>query len=169
MLTMYAGSEDQGNSSVSPSTQQSLLVEAVTAKPGHHPEVSKITTTMSLSEDSCDNTQQRPDPYYQKAKEPPKSVDAHTAHFRKFDTIMRSGVSVQELRSRFLLHFDSTGALKEPKETAAATILQPGPLPRSQMSPRDEALQKLGLLQGNPSVPNLSSPLMSMTSHQAQI
>ncbi|KAJ6668109.1 hypothetical protein lerEdw1_015486, partial [Lerista edwardsae] len=164
------GSEDRSNSSIIPSPQQSQSAEAVTAKPGHHPEASKTETTTSLSEESGGGTQHRPDAYYPKAKGHPQSVDARTAHFRKFDTIMRSGVSVQELRSRFLLHFDSSTALKEPKEAAAAaTIWQPGPLPGGQTSPRDEALQKLGLLQGNSSVPNRGSPPVSTTSHQNHI
>lgn len=167
---MCAGSEDRGYSSINPSPQQSQSAEAATAKPGHHPEASKIKTTTSLPEESGGSAQHRPDLYYPKAKGPPQSVDAPTAHFRKFDTIMRSGVSVQELRSRFLLQFDSSAALKEPKEAAAAaTIWQPGPLPVGQTSPRDEALQKLGLLQGNSSVPSRGSPPVSRRSHQNHI
>lgn len=162
------GSEDQSNSNISPNNQKRLLMEAVAAKPGHQPEVSKIKTTTSLSDRSSGSAQQTPATDYQKAKGPSKSVDASMTHFRKFDTIMRSGVSVQELRSRFLLNTDSSAALKESKEVAAATIWQPGLLPGGQMSPRDEALQKLGLLQGNSSLPNMSSALMTMTSHQVQ-
>ncbi|XP_053143696.1 uncharacterized protein LOC128341517 [Hemicordylus capensis] len=156
------GAEDQCNISVGSSTQQSGFAEAATAKPGPGPMVSKVK--MTLSEES--GSQCRPDSFCPKAKGPARLGDSHPAHFRKFDTIMRSGVNVQELRSRFLLHLESPAAVKGPMEAAAAAFREPTLLPAGQKSPRDEALQKLGLLQRNASFPNTSRHLMPMATQQ---
>lgn len=141
--------------------QQSTSKDAAPAKP-----VSKKKMIKSLSEESIDISPRRPDPHYPKAKRSPLLGSSHSPHFRKFDTIMRSGVNVQELRSHFLLRLDSSAEVKEPTEASARTIKQPGLLSGGQKSPRDEALRKLGLLQRNVSFPNTKCPPPVIVSSQ---
>ncbi|KAL8212825.1 UNVERIFIED_CONTAM: hypothetical protein K2H54_058951 [Gekko kuhli] len=148
------GVEDQHDNSVSANMQQSTSREAAPSKP-----VSKMKMIKSLSEESIDTgLRRRPDPHCPKAKRSPMLGSSHSPHFRKFDTIMRSGVNVQELRSRFLRSLDSSAEVKEPTEAAARTIKQSMLLAGGQKSPRDEALKKLGLLQRNASFPNAKGP-----------
>ncbi|XP_032997771.1 uncharacterized protein LOC117042332 [Lacerta agilis] len=165
------GAEDQCKDSVDSRMQQSTPVEAASAKPGSpRPAHSKIKMTKSLSEESADITRRRgrPNPSSPRARGPHRLAESHPAYFRKFDTIMRSGVNVQELRSRFLHHLDISTAVREPTEAAAGTDKQPLPLPGGQRSPRDEALKKLGLFQRISSVPNMKSPLVPTVGQHAQ-
>ncbi|CAI5767669.1 Hypothetical predicted protein [Podarcis lilfordi] len=165
------GAEDQCKDSVDSRMLQSTSVEAASAKPSSpRPALSKIKMTKSLSEESAGITprRSRPNPSSPKSKGPHRLAESHPAYFRKFDTIMRSGVNVQELRSRFLHHLDSSTAVRGPTEDAVGTDKHPLPLPGGQRSPRDEALQKLGLFQRISSVPNMKSPLVPMVGQQAQ-
>lgn len=153
ILVICAGDEDQVHS-VDSSTKQRACMEVNATMPGPQPAVSKVKTIKSLSEESVDNTlKSKPSLCSPKDKGPPRSADSHC---RNFDTITRSGVNVQELRSRFLDRLDSSTTTKEPR--GAATVKQPGLLTGGPRSPRDEALQKLGLLQRNWSFPNINSP-----------
>nr|XP_028575505.1 uncharacterized protein LOC114591924 isoform X1 [Podarcis muralis]XP_028575506.1 uncharacterized protein LOC114591924 isoform X1 [Podarcis muralis] len=165
------GAEDQCKDSVDSRMLQSTSVEAALAKPSSpRPALSKIKMTKSLLEESADITlrRNRPNPSSPKARGPHRLAESHPAYFRKFDTIMRSGVNVQELRSRFLHHLDSSTAVRGPTEDAAGTDKQPLPFPGGQRSPRDEALQKLGLFQRISSVPNMKSPLGPTVGQHAQ-
>ncbi|XP_054831328.1 uncharacterized protein LOC129326993 [Eublepharis macularius] len=157
---------DPPNSNVGANIQQSTSREASTTKP-----VSKMNMIKSFSEESIDIGLRRgSDPHYPKAKRSPALGSSYPTHFRKFDTIMRSGVNVQELRSRFLHHLDSSADVREPTEAAAArTIKQSGPLSRDQKSPRDEALRKLGLLRINASSPNANSPPVIVPGQHSQM
>ncbi|OCT85878.1 uncharacterized protein LOC108714685 isoform X2 [Xenopus laevis] len=74
-----------------------------------------------------------------------KSTSSHPSHLRKFDTIMRSGVNVQELRARFISEQEPSPMGDHTKSSGAAGAKQP-PVPWNPKSPRQEALQKLGLL-----------------------
>ncbi|XP_068107619.1 uncharacterized protein [Hyperolius riggenbachi] len=74
-----------------------------------------------------------------------RSTSSHPSHLRKFDTIMRSGVNVQELRARFIRQQSST-SLEDSSKDLSTPTKHVSPVPRNQMSPRQEALQKLGLL-----------------------
>ncbi|XP_077181010.1 uncharacterized protein LOC143831682 [Paroedura picta] len=149
------GAEIQHNQT---SKQQSISKEAVPSKP-----VSKMKMIKALSEESFDiGLRRRP--------EPPALGSSHSSHFKKFDTIMKSGVNVQELRSRFLLHLDSSAEVKESPEAAARTMKRDGLLSGGQKSPRDEALRKLGLLQRNASFPTAKGlPLMIVSGQHDQM
>lgn len=154
------GVEDQHNSNVDANMQQSTSREAAPFKSG-----SRVKMIKSLSEDSVGiGLRRRSDPNCPKMS--PTLGSSHSPHFRKFDTIMRSGVNVQELRSRFLLRFDSSAEVKKPTEAAARIIKQSGLLSEGQKSPRDEALRKLGLLQRTASLPNTKKPSPVITSGQ---
>ncbi|XP_061474848.1 uncharacterized protein LOC133380811 [Rhineura floridana] len=164
------GAENQCKNNDDSRTQQNTSVEAAPTKPGPCSAFSKIKMIKSLSEESGDIALKgRPDPHCPKAKGPHRLADSHPTHFRKYDTIMRSGVNVQELRSRFLLQLDSSATIREATEDVARTNKQPLPLPRGQQSPRDEALQKLGLLQRTSSSPNMNSPLVPIADQHTQI
>ncbi|XP_053234487.1 uncharacterized protein LOC128408572 [Podarcis raffonei] len=163
------GAEDQCKDSVDSRVLQSTSVEAASAKPSSpRPALSKIKMTKSFSEESADITLRRSRPNPSPPRGPRRLAESHPAYFRKFDTIMRSGVNVQELRSRFLHHRDISTAVRGPTEGAVGTDKQPLPLPGGQRSPRDEALQKLGLFQRISSVPNMKSPLVPMVGQHAQ-
>ncbi|KAM5126722.1 uncharacterized protein ACMZJ9_021174 [Mantella aurantiaca] len=122
---------------------------------GHHMP-SKMKIVKSYSEDSpgfsitvSPNTGQR-------------STSSHPSHLRKFDTIMRSGVNVQELRARFNLQPDNSSLEDSSKETSLSSrhLTQAA---RSHVSPRLEALQKLGLLKVKQ---NNRSPARNSAEHQ---
>lgn len=76
-----------------------------------------------------------------------RSSSHQPAHVRKFDTILRSGVSVQELRAQVLARFSGTC-------TDESSNLREGPRSPTSLfpegsdfnSPRVDALQKLGFL-----------------------
>ncbi|XP_075039642.1 uncharacterized protein LOC142099729 [Mixophyes fleayi] len=84
-----------------------------------------------------------------------RSTSSHPNHLRKFDTIMRSGVNVQELRARFIRQqADST--FEDPSkgaELSAATKQLPQ-ASHNQKSARQEALQKLGFIKNDQSNSN---------------
>ncbi|XP_053544930.1 uncharacterized protein LOC128635842 [Bombina bombina] len=90
----------------------------------------------------------------------PRLASSHPSHLRKFDTIMRSGVNVKELRARFIQHQNNSSFDENPKGSElSVTSKQQPQVSRNLMSPRQEALQKLGLLnkkQSNPVVKNVS-------------
>ncbi|OCT83401.1 uncharacterized protein LOC108715893 [Xenopus laevis] len=89
-----------------------------------------------------------------------KSTSSHPSHLRKFDTIMRSGVNVQELRARFIGQQEPSPTGDPTKVSGAAGTKQP-PISWNPKSPRQEALQKLGLLkrkQSNSNAYNLPEP-----------
>ncbi|XP_018431612.1 PREDICTED: uncharacterized protein LOC108804395 [Nanorana parkeri] len=79
-----------------------------------------------------------------------RSTSSHPCHLRKFDTIMRSGVNVQELRARFVRQPGNSSLEETFKETSLSSKLLPQAA-RSHVSARQEALQKLGLLKVNQS------------------
>ncbi|XP_056380736.1 uncharacterized protein LOC130275990 isoform X2 [Hyla sarda] len=81
-----------------------------------------------------------------------KSTGSHPNHLRKFDTIMRSGVNVQELRARFIRQQGNASFEEASKVTELSSSSKQLPqVTHNRMSPRQEALQKLGLLQINQS------------------
>ncbi|XP_040214831.1 uncharacterized protein LOC120945051 [Rana temporaria] len=82
-----------------------------------------------------------------------RSTSSHPSHLRKFDTIMRSGVNVQELRARFVRQPGSSMFEESSKETSMSSKQLPQAA-RNPVSPRQEALQKLGLLKLNQSHSN---------------
>ncbi|XP_063147512.1 uncharacterized protein LOC134489031 [Candoia aspera] len=145
------GSQDPCQHSVICSMQQpSKFEEAAPLKPGPCPAVSKSKMTKSLSEESDEVTSRRwSDLCCPQAKLPPRSANSHPTRFKKFDTILKSGVNVQELRSRFLLHLDISAPVKEPAKDTVRLIKPAGLSSNAQRSTRDEALQKLGFLQKN--------------------
>ncbi|KAH0630322.1 hypothetical protein JD844_013249 [Phrynosoma platyrhinos] len=137
------GSKDQTKSTVDSRMQESTSLEVVPAKPvSPHPATFTIKTTGSLPEESGDITlRSKPDANCPKGIGPHRPTDSPAVHLRKFDTIMRSGVNVQELRSRFLLHHDSsTNADRETTEDIAGTIKQLGPLLGDQKTAKDGGL-----------------------------
>ncbi|KAM8931184.1 uncharacterized protein RCH25_007115 [Pelodytes ibericus] len=92
-----------------------------------------------------------------------RSAGSHPSHLRKFDTIMKSGVNVQELRARFIrqqANPSSEDHTKGPELSGASK--EAIPVTRNPMSARQEALQKLGLLQRNP-----HSSIETQNSHDA--
>lgn len=142
MSIVCTGSRDQCQHNVICSMQQqSKLEEDAPLKPGPRPAVSKSKMIKSHSEESAEITLRRSDLYRPQAKCPPRSANSHPTHLKKFDTILKSGVNVQELRSRFLHHLDSSAPAKPPAKDAVRL------LSNAQRSTRDEALQKLGFLQ----------------------
>ncbi|XP_069499375.1 uncharacterized protein [Ambystoma mexicanum] len=87
-----------------------------------------------------------------------KLIKWHPSYLRKFDTIMRSGVNVQELRARFVSQHGSP-ALEEdakgtdpPSSSKTVLLFQGG-----HTSPREKALQKLGLLKRNQTIRSATS------------
>lgn len=76
-----------------------------------------------------------------------RSTGSHPSHMRKFDTIMKSGVNVQELRAIFIGQQANSSADDHSKgpEPTGATKIQILTESNSK-SVRLEALQKLGLL-----------------------
>nr|XP_020651096.1 uncharacterized protein LOC110079944 isoform X1 [Pogona vitticeps]XP_020651097.1 uncharacterized protein LOC110079944 isoform X1 [Pogona vitticeps]XP_020651099.1 uncharacterized protein LOC110079944 isoform X1 [Pogona vitticeps]XP_020651100.1 uncharacterized protein LOC110079944 isoform X1 [Pogona vitticeps] len=165
------GSEDQSKSSLDPSMQRPTSLEAAPATPVPSSAASRSKTIRSLSQDVGDSSlRSRSNSDDIKPGESYRSRNSHPIRLRKFDTIVRSGVNVQELRSRFLLHLDSSASVeREPREGGARTMNQLGPLTGIQKTPKNEALQKLGLLQRNSSAPNMKIPLVPMTGQQDQI
>ncbi|XP_075687822.1 uncharacterized protein LOC142656796 [Rhinoderma darwinii] len=92
-----------------------------------------------------------------------KLTSSHPSHLRKFDTIMRSGVNVQELRARFIRQQGNSSFEDASKGTELSLASKPLPQgTRNQMSPRQEALQKLGLLNMIPSNTNPPEELHGM-------
>ncbi|KAM9324403.1 uncharacterized protein PAF06_000439 [Gastrophryne carolinensis] len=77
-----------------------------------------------------------------------KTTSSHPSHLRKFDTIMRSGVNVQELRARFL-HQQGNAPLDDSSTDLSSSSKHIAQASRNPKSPRQEALQKLGLLKRN--------------------
>ncbi|XP_069592484.1 uncharacterized protein [Ranitomeya imitator] len=89
-----------------------------------------------------------------------KTTSSHPSHLRKFDTIMRSGVNVQELRARFIHQQANPSVEDTSKETELSSDSKELPQATSnQMSTRQEALQKLGLLKMNQSSTNTPKEL----------
>ncbi|KAJ1111121.1 hypothetical protein NDU88_008459 [Pleurodeles waltl] len=80
-----------------------------------------------------------------------KLVNLHPGYLRKFDTIMRSGVNVQELRARFVTQHATASSLEEEAKTSepSSPSKQALAFPGVHTSPREKALQKLGLLKRN--------------------
>ncbi|XP_060617008.2 uncharacterized protein [Anolis sagrei] len=147
------GPEDQVEHAVDSRIQESMPLEAAPAKPvSPHPDVSATKTIKPPSED-CGDITLRIRSNCPKIMGPHRLADPHPVNLRKFDTIMRSGVNVQELRSRFLLQLDgSAGADRETTDIS-----------------KDGGLQKLNILQRNKSVPTTKSPQESSTCQQTQI
>ncbi|KAL7986253.1 hypothetical protein Chor_011419 [Crotalus horridus] len=136
------GSRDQCQHNVICSMQQqSKFVEDTPLKPGRCPAVSKSKMIKSHSEESDEITRRRSDLHCPRAKLPPRSANSHPTHLKKFDTILKSGVNVQELRSHFLHHLDNSAPAKKPAKDAVRLWSN------AQRSTRDEAMQKLGFLQ----------------------
>ncbi|XP_070594144.1 uncharacterized protein [Erythrolamprus reginae] len=137
------GSQDPCQHRVLCSLQpQSQFEEDAPVKKDPFPAVAKSKMIKSLSEESEEVTLRRwSDLYCPRAKPPPRPANSYPTHFKKFDTILKSGVNVQELRSRFLRHLDTSAPAQKPvKDTLRL-------LSSSQRSMRDEAMQKLGFLQ----------------------
>ncbi|XP_048347568.1 uncharacterized protein LOC125429974 [Sphaerodactylus townsendi] len=152
------GAEDQYNSSVCDHMQESTSRKAAPSQP-----VSKAKMIKSFSEASIDlGLRRRPDPHCPEAKRSPAPISP----LRKFDTILKSGVNVQELRSHFLLQLDSSAEVKDARKAAVRTIKQSQLFSGQQKSPRDEALRKLGLLQRNASFPHANGPPPAILSSQ---
>lgn len=122
--------------------QQSKFEEDAPVKNGPCPAAAKSKMIKSRSEESDDVTLRRwSDPYHSQAKLPARSANSHPAHSKKFDTILKSGVNVQELRLRFLHHLDNSAPAKQPANDTVRLLTD------AQRSTRDEAMQKLGFLQ----------------------
>ncbi|XP_058026589.1 uncharacterized protein LOC131191943 [Ahaetulla prasina] len=135
------GSQDQHHVICS-MQQQSKFEEDAPVKNGPRPAVAKSKMIKSRSEESDEVTLRRwSDFYLPRAKLPPKSANSHPTHSKKFDTILKSGVNVQELRLRFLHHLDNSAPAKQPAKDTVRL------LSNAQRSTRDEAMQKLGFLQ----------------------
>ncbi|XP_073425716.1 uncharacterized protein [Dendrobates tinctorius] len=113
-------------------------------KSEHEPTPSKMKIIKSLSEDGPGlSITVTPDTGQ-------KTTSSHPSHLRKFDTIMRSGVNVQELRARFIHQQANPSFEDSSKETELSSDSKEVPQATcNQMSPRQEALQKLGLLKIN--------------------
>ncbi|XP_053325904.1 uncharacterized protein LOC128500685 [Spea bombifrons] len=97
-----------------------------------------------------------------------RSAGSHPSHLRKFDTIMKSGVNVQELRARFIrqqVNFSPEDHSKG-TELSGASKQQPQAA-LNPISARQEALQKLGLLNRNQSTPNATRN-SSETRHETE-
>ncbi|KAG9483486.1 hypothetical protein GDO78_009416 [Eleutherodactylus coqui] len=124
------------------------------SKAEHEPRSTKMKMIKSFSEDSPGlSITVTPD-------KGQKSTNSHPNHLRKFDTIMRSGVNVQQLRARFIRQQGSSSfedAFKETELSSASK--EPPQVIRNLMSPREEALQKLGLLKINQSNRNTPQEL----------
>ncbi|XP_067855190.1 proline and serine-rich protein 2-like [Heptranchias perlo] len=77
----------------------------------------------------------------------PRTLTLLPAHAKKFDTILRSGVSVQELRAQVLARLSGSG--QRPSSQVAGLAAQPNSLRLlggpEQKAARQEALQRLGL------------------------
>ncbi|XP_075430549.1 uncharacterized protein LOC142468191 isoform X2 [Ascaphus truei] len=113
----------------------------VVDKTEHESSSSKMKITKCFSED-CPGRTSTVTP-----EVTPRSASTHPSHLRKFDTIMRSGVNVQELRARFIHHQDHSFFEDPSKESElSGASKQLPPISHNQKSPRQEALQKLGLL-----------------------
>ncbi|XP_069822905.1 uncharacterized protein [Dendropsophus ebraccatus] len=125
---------------------QKGLTESVNQsdKTEHDPSPSKMKIVKSFSEDGPGlSITVSPDTGH-------KSTSSHPSHLRKFDTIMRSGVNVQELRARFIRQQGNSSFEDASKGTELSSASKQLPhLTHNRMSPRQEALQKLGLLQIN--------------------
>lgn len=143
MSIACTGSQDQCQHHVIHSMQQqSKFEEGAPVKNDPCPAVAKSKMIKSRSEESDEVTLRRwSDLYRPPAKLPPRSANSHPTHLKKFDTILKSGVNVQELRSRFLHHLDSSAPAKQPAKDTVKL------LSNVQRSTRDEAMQKLGFLQ----------------------
>lgn len=143
MSIACTGSQDQYQHHVICSMQQqSKFEEDVPVKNGPCPAVAKSKMIKSHSEESDEVTLRRwSDLYHPRAKLPPRSANSQPTHFKKFDTIVKSGVNVQELRARFLHHLDTSAPAKQPAKDTVRL------LSNAQRSTRDEAMQKLGFLQ----------------------
>ncbi|ETE69872.1 hypothetical protein L345_04317, partial [Ophiophagus hannah] len=158
MSIACTGSQDQCQHHVICSMQQqSKFGEDAPLKHVPCPAVTKSKVIRSRSEESDEITLRRwpdlseesdevtltrwSDLYRPRAKFPPRSANSHPTHVKKFDTILKSGVNVQELRSRFLHHHDSSAPVKQPAKDSLRLLSS------AQRSMRDEALQKLGFLQ----------------------
>nr|XP_008103667.1 PREDICTED: uncharacterized protein LOC100563267 [Anolis carolinensis] len=147
------GSEDQAEHAVDSRIQESMPLEAAPAKSvSPHPAVFATKMIKSSSEE-CSDITLRIKSNCPKIMGPHRLADPHSVNLRKFDTIMRSGVNVQELRSRFLLQLG--GSTTVDRETTEL--------------PKDGGLQKLNNLQRNKSVPTVKSPQMSIACQQTQI
>ncbi|XP_026573718.1 uncharacterized protein LOC113447634 [Pseudonaja textilis] len=137
------GSQDQCQHHVICSMpQQSKFGEDAPWKPAACPAVTKSKMIKSHSVE-CDEIALRrwSDLYHPPVKFPPRLANSHPTHLKKFDTILKSGVNVQELRSRFLHHHDSSAPVKQPAKDSVRRLSS------AQRSMRDEALHKLGFLQ----------------------
>ncbi|KAM4651242.1 uncharacterized protein O3C94_013774 isoform 1-T2 [Discoglossus pictus] len=118
-------------------------------KTEHDPSPTKMKIIKSFSED-CPGCSITVTPELA-----PRSSSSHPSHLRKFDTIMRSGVNVQELRARFIHHQDNSSIDDNSRGSdLSAASKQLPQVSRNQKSPRQEALQKLGLLKRKQSNPN---------------
>ncbi|XP_078515445.1 uncharacterized protein LOC144780812 [Lissotriton helveticus] len=94
-----------------------------------------------------------------------KLVNLHPSYLRKFDTIMRSGVNVQELRARFVTQHATASSLDEEAKTSEQICPSKQVLvfPGVHTSPREKALQKLGLLKKNQTnlIPTFSAEVLA--------
>ncbi|KAG8127907.1 hypothetical protein E2320_014784 [Naja naja] len=104
------GSQDQCQQHVICSMQQrSKFGEGAPLKHVPCPAVTKSKVIRSRSEESDEIALRRwSDLHRPRAKFPPRLANSHPTHLKKFDTILKSGVNVQELRSHFLHHHDSS-------------------------------------------------------------
>ncbi|XP_030063060.1 uncharacterized protein LOC115472778 [Microcaecilia unicolor] len=134
---------------------QRALSETVKAtdKTEHQSAAFKVKMTKSFSEESPGVSVSRDPKSFRKV------AGTHPGHLKKFDTIMRSGVNVQELRARFVAQRAASdlGALPKSTEVSGANK-QSVQLSGVVKSPREEALHKLGLLERNQSLPSLICP-----------
>nr|XP_033782021.1 uncharacterized protein LOC117351197 isoform X2 [Geotrypetes seraphini] len=134
---------------------QKALSETSTTlgRPEHQSDTSKVKMTNSFSEESPGLSVTR-DP-----KNLRKVAETHPGHLKKFDTIMKSGVNVQELRARFAAQRAAThlGASAKATEVSEANK-QSAQLSGAVRSPREEALHKLGILKRNQSLPSMTCP-----------
>ncbi|XP_040264199.1 uncharacterized protein LOC120979484 [Bufo bufo] len=126
-------------------------------KKEHEPKLSKMKIVKSFSEDGPGlSITVTPDTGQ-------KTTGSHPSHLRKFDTIMRSGVNVQQLRARFIHQQSNCSSEDASKGTELSLASKQLPqVTHNQMSPRQEALQKLGLLKINQSDTNTPEELHGM-------
>ncbi|XP_043934653.1 uncharacterized protein LOC122807736 [Protopterus annectens] len=87
----------------------------------------------------------------------PRSPNLHPAYVKKFDTILRSGVSVQELRAQVLARLDGSCHEEQQSPRDALRLSVTGCTNNAggleQKSPREEALEKLGFVKKSQSSP----------------
>ncbi|XP_069792348.1 uncharacterized protein [Narcine bancroftii] len=123
--------------------------------PGLGPTPNRAATTEGDAKQKCQGSEATIGLEFNTASQPvsdeqstPRSLTLLPAHARKFDTILRSGVSVQELRAQVLARL-SGSAQKKPSGQVEGLVAQSDSLrllgTPEQRAARQDALQRLGL------------------------